>query len=161
MNGKRQFAGHLKGDKHKRNLRRNIRLGLASLSVVQPTQLNAASPPHAPPTTDAGAPLPYNPPTAEAGAGRQTRLPTVPRAPRAQPLPVHGDPRVRGACSHLTNEDVRKYNKGARKRTDINNRHYTNHTDRYQRDAGYRADCESHDPPTPEYLYYVDGQYAW
>ena len=141
LNGKRQYAGHLKGDKHNRNLRRNTRLGLASLNVVQPAQLRSASPPQAPPAADAGAAPPYEPPTAEAGAGHARRSDD--------------------ACSHLKNVDIRKFNKGATKRKDSNNQHYANHADRYQRDAGYRADCENHVPPTPEHLYWEDGSYAY
>ena len=133
----------------------------ASPPHAPPTAEAGASPPHAPPTAEAGAPPPYEPPTAEAGAGRPTRRPAAPRAPRVQHLPIHGDPTIRGACSHLKNVDIRKFNKGATKRKDSNNQHYANHTDRYRRDAGYRADCENHDPPTPEHLYYEDGSYAW
>ena len=121
----------------------------------------SASPPQAPPTAKAGEAPPYRPPTAEAGVGHPTLRTAAPRAPRVQPLQLHGDPTVRGACSHLKNVDIRKFNKGATKRMDSNNQHYANHADRYQRDAGYRADCENHDPPTPEHLYWEDGSYAY
>ena len=104
---------------------------------------------------------PRIPPTAEAGAGRPTHQQAAARPPRAQRYPTYGDPAIRGDCSHLENEDVRKYNKGAKKRRDGNSQLYSNHTDRYQRDAGYRSNCQNHIPPTPEHLYYENGDYAW
>ena len=102
LNGKRQFAGHLKGDKHKRSVHRNIRLGLASLQ-------RTASPTPTPPTAEAGASSTYAPPTAEAGAGRPTQRPTqqpthkpVPsRPPRVRVLPTYGDPTIRIGCAHM------------------------------------------------------------
>ena len=126
-----------------------------------PKKQRTASPPHAPPTAEAGASPPYAPPTAEAGAGQPTHQPAAPRAPRVQSFPTYGDPARRGDCSHLKNVDVHHYNKGATKRRDSNNQFYANHTDRYQRDAGYRTDCQNHIPPTPEHLYYVNGDYVW
>jgi hypothetical protein len=104
---------------------------------------------------------PQAPPTAEAGAGRPTYQPAAPRPRRAQPYTTYGNPARRGACSHLKNADVHDLNKGAKKRKDSNQAHYLRHTDRYQRDTDYRTNCEHHDPPTPEHLYYENGDYAW
>ena len=51
LNGKCQLANHLKGNKHKRSVRRNLHLTLA------PCQ-HPASPPYTPPTAEAGAEQP-------------------------------------------------------------------------------------------------------
>jgi hypothetical protein len=104
---------------------------------------------------------PQAPPTAEAGAGRPTYQAAAPRPRRAQPYATYGDPARRGASSHLKNADVHHLNTGARKRKDSNKVNYLRHTDRYQRDLDYRTNCERHDPPTPEHLYYENGDYAW
>ena len=108
--------------------------------TVKPKKQRTTSPPRAPPT-------------AEAGAGRPTHRRPAAGAPWAQPYPTYGDPAIRGDSSHLKNADVHKFNKGAKKRRDGDYERYSNHTDRYQRDAGYRIDCQSHVPPTPEHLY--------
>ena len=133
---------------------------VSTATLGNPKKQRTASPPRTPPTAEAGAP-PRAPPTAEAGAGRPTHQQAAARAPWVQRYPTYGDPAIRGDCSHLKNEDVHDYNKGAKKRRDGNNQRYSNHTDRYQRDAGYRTNCQNHIPPTPEHLYYENGDYAW
>ena len=123
-----------------------------------PKNKRKASPPPTPPTAEAGASPPYAPPTAEAGAGRPTQQPThkpaAPRAPRVRFFPTWGDPAIRIGCAHMKNEAIHHCNHGATKRN------YSNHTHRYQQDSGYRNDCQSHVPTTPEHLYYVNGDYV-
>ena len=101
------------------------------------------------------------PPTAEAGAGQPTLRRPAAGAPKAPTrYRTYGWVAARGASAHLKNAEIHKYQHGAQKRRDMNNEHYLSHTDRYQRDAKYRADCMSHVPPTPEDLYYENGDYV-
>ena len=105
---------------------------------------------------------PRAPPTAEAGAGQPTLRRPAAGAPKAPPrYRTYGNAAVRGDSSHLKNADVHKYNHGATKRRDSDYEFYLSHTDRYRRDAGYRNDCQNHVPPTPEHLYYENGDYVW
>jgi hypothetical protein len=117
-------------------------------------------------------------PSAEAGAGsrgpnrwnvRPTDVPDVaevsaeaaPSSPSptgpAPGFPVYGDPAVRGPCSHMLDKDVFAKQKGSKKRKDSSGYFYDGHSDRYRRDTNYRMDCERHNPPTPEILYFVSG----
>ena len=150
LSGTRQFAGHLKGSKHQRSVRRSLRLELASLRAVQPVHERTTSPPRAPPS-------------AEAGAGQQTLQRPTASAPQAQHLyRTYGNPAMRGNSYHLTDADVRKLSHGATKHSYNGGRlFYSNHTDRYQRDAGCRIECQNHVLPTPEHLYYENGDYVW
>ena len=37
---------------------------------------------------------------------------------------------------------------------------YLSHTDRWRKDSTYRKNCESHTPPTPEFLIFLSGEIA-
>ena len=75
---------------------------------------------------------------------------------------TYGDPAQRGKAYHLNDAAIRKLHTSA---TQVcvkgGLQYYSNHTHRYQQDAGYRNDCQSHVPPAPEHLYYVNGDYVW
>ena len=124
--------------------------------AAAPKRQRAISPSHAAAASAAA------PPTAEAGAGQPTirRRPAAvaPKAPTR--YPTYGRAELRGASAHLKNQEIHKYNHGATKRRDENGELYTNHTDRYHRDARYRDDCQRHNPPIPEGLYYENGDYV-
>ena len=124
--------------------------------TAAPKKQRTMSPPRA--TTAAAAAAP---PTAEAGAGQPTLRRLAVGAPKAPPrYRTYGNAAVRGDSAHLKNAEIHKYQHGAQKRRDVNNENYLGHTDRYQRDAGYRDDCQNHVPPTPEHLYYENGDYV-
>ena len=84
-------------------------------------------------------------------------------APKAQHLyRTYGDPAKRGNAYHLNDAAVRKMNTAATKVREKGGYHfYSSHTDRYQRDAEYRIECQNLIIPTPEHLYYENGDYAW
>ena len=125
--------------------------------AAAPKRQRTVSPSHA-----AAAAAAVVPPTAEAGAGQPTirRRPAAvaPKAPTR--YPTYGRAALRGASAHLKKSEIHKYNHGAQKRRDVNGEMYLNHSDRYHRDARYRDDCQRHNPPTPEDLYYEDGDYV-
>ena len=121
-------------------------------------------------------------PSAEAGAGRRDATDGYRRLPRrptgvpdvaavsaeaapsppfwgpAPGYPIHGDPTVRGPCSHMLDKHVFAKQKGATRRDDVTGFVYSGHSDRYRRDPVYRRNCENHVPPTPEILYFVSGK---
>ena len=135
------------------------------------------TPPSTPPTAEDGEPLPRAPPTAEAEASPPRDLPTAKAGVKSSAMQyrhaslptvqhlyrTYGDPSKRGRSYHLEDADVRNLNTAAAQSRVEGTTYYSyhGHTDRYQRNATYRKECENHIPPTSEHLYWEDGSYTY